>query len=126
MNSFLQPISKMCILNSAFAFSILMVSKRVPFMQLYLSNYVFSFIIKLLYPCSLMLPVVSKTFAGTVTHSLTASPQFSFYTTAFSLIISLIFGLILNVWLEQPWIDMLKMGYFKLKNKIINIKRIQK
>ena len=71
-----------------------------------------------------MLPVVSKTFAGTVTHSLTASPQFSFYTTAFSLIISLIFGLILNVWLEQPWIDMLKMGYFKLKNKIINIKRI--
>jgi len=116
VNAYLIPLAKFCIMVSVICITILIIAGKVPFTEYYLSNFVFSFMVRTMYTGSLMLPYISKTFLGTMTHALTMGPMYNFYILLFSLIGASYFGYLFQIWIEQPLIDLLKLTWYALKS----------
>lgn len=115
MNSYLIPFSKLVLLFSATAFSLLLFIHKLPFLHHFLSCTMFTFMVETMYASSLVLPLISKTFLASMTHALTSAPQYNFYNLFFSLVMALLVGYALRIIVERPVVDSLTLLYFRLK-----------
>mmetsp|Transcript_39609 Transcript_39609/g.60612 ORF Transcript_39609/g.60612 Transcript_39609/m.60612 type:complete len:349 (+) Transcript_39609:2686-3732(+) len=105
VNAFIMSVAKVCCLISFACLMIMLLSGRMKFMQNMLSSSYCSILSKVIFEATLVLPFVARSFLGSMNNSYNFSPTFPFMIMLFSISVSFVVAVLINIFVNQPLND---------------------